>query len=231
MPSIDLHVHTSRYSSCSRLQPERLGLLADSLPVEAIVITEHDAIWPREELQQLQDRIGANLRLFRAVEVSTSEGHVLAYHLQDDRPLTPGMPLDELVRMAREDEAALVLAHPGRFIQSVPEGRGTCWDYLSAVEVMSNNITEPMIAQVRQAVAALEKPVVAGSDAHVAEIVGLYATSFPHMPADEAELARMIIDGSGVPWADVERIDSMRHMKPEKQILVVNPVETQEFQF
>ena len=90
---------------------------------------------------------------------------------------------------------------------------------------MSNNITELLIPQVRQAVLALGKPVVAGSDSHVAEILGLYATMFPRMPADETELAQMIIDGLGVPWANQEKIGEIRNRFPERKILWKNPME------
>jgi len=224
MVKIDLHLHTSRYSPCSKLSPEHLVQLSHALPVQAVVITEHDCTWSEEELQELQNQAEGAFRFFRAVEVSTSHGHVLAYNLQDRREVSKGMPLADLARIAREDEAALVLAHPGRFIKTIPEIREDYWDQISAVEVMSNNICEPMIPQVHQAVSALERPVVAGSDAHVAEIVGLYATMFPQMPADEAELARMITEGLGIPWADEPRIRDMRERTPEKTILSENPI-------
>jgi hypothetical protein len=135
------------------------------------------------------------------------------------------MPLKDLAFMAGEDGAALVLAHPGRFIGAIPENREDYWERISAVEVMSNNLCEPMIRQVRQAVSALKKPVVAGSDGHAAEIAGLYATVFPQMPEDEKELAQMIISGAGVPWADKQKIRDMREKNPAKAILLENPVE------
>lgn len=223
MIRVDLHLHTTRYSACSRLPVERLIEIAADVSVDAIVITEHDLLWPAQEIAELQQRVGATLRVFRAVEVTTDVGDILTYNLRDDRKIHKGMSFLELARWAREDEAALVLAHPGRYIREVPADRPPAWDQISAVEAMSNNLQEPQIGNVRQAVEALRRPTVAGSDAHDAEIVGLYATEFPRMPEDEGELARMIISGMGVPWADRERVESLRRERPERTILFSDP--------
>ena len=227
MVRIDIHLHTSRYSSCSKLSPEHLVVISGGLPIQAVVITEHDCMWAKEELEELQNQVEGDFRFFRAVEVSTTHGHVLAYSLRDSRKVSMGMPLEDLARMAQEDNAALVLAHPGRSSTTIPENHQDYWERISAVEVMSNNITELMIPQVRQTVLALKKPTVAGSDGHVAEISGLYATLFPQMPADETELAQMIINGLGVPWANENHIRDIRKQFPERKILSKNPMEDQ----
>jgi predicted metal-dependent phosphoesterase TrpH len=227
MVRIDMHLHTTRYSKCSRLSTERLIEISGDVRVHAIVITEHDVLWPGDELAELQQQVKGDLRLFRAVEVTTDIGDILTYNLSDSREITKGMPFETLAEYAREDGAALVLAHPGRYIQSVPEDRSSAWDQIAAVEVMSNNIMESMIPNVNQAVTTLRKPCVASSDAHDDEIVGLYATVFPRMPLDEAELARMIIDAVVSPWADERRVEEMRRKRPDRPILLENPVEQQ----
>lgn len=224
MIRIDMHLHTTRYSACARMSAERLVQISRDLPVHAVVITEHDVLWPREELEELQSQTDGQFRFFRAVEVSTDVGHILAYNLSEESDITVGMPLAKLARIAREEGAALVMAHPGRFTAAVPEPPSEAWQQIAAVEVMSNNIHVSQIPVVRQAVGALNKPMVANSDAHDEEIVGLYATEFPRMPEDEAELARMIIDGSCIPWADEDRVALQRSAKPDNPILYANPV-------
>lgn len=224
MVRIDMHLHTTRYSPCARLPVERLLEIVPDLPVDGLVITEHDILWPAEEVAELQSQVDGTFRFFKAVEVSTDVGHILAYNLRDDRDLEVGMPLSELAAIARDHEATLVMAHPGRFTALVPEGPPAAWQQIAAVEVMSNNIVEDMIPIVEQAVTALKKPHVANSDAHDEEIVGIYATEFPRMPANEAELARMIAEGAGVPWADEGRIRTLRLARPDRPILFRNPV-------
>ena len=225
MVAIDMHLHTTRYSRCSRLPVERLVEISRDVAVDAVVITEHDVLWSAEEIEELQNQLDGNLRVFRAVEVTTDIGHLLAYNLSDSRQIVAGMSLEELAGFAREDRAALVLAHPGRFIKYVPEELSDAWRQIAAVEVMSNNIHESQIPNVQQAVSTLGKPMVANSDAHDEEIVGLYATEFPRMPTDEADLARMIIDGAGIPWADEERVTVQRMARPDRPILYRNPIE------
>ena len=223
MVRIDLHVHTTRYSPCSRLNPETLISIAPDLPIQAVVITEHDIQWSAEEIEWAERSASGSIRFFRGVEVSTDVGHVLAYNLADHRRIGYGMPLEELTRIAHEDRAALVLAHPGRFGVGVPEPAIPPWTGISAVEAMSNNIHEPMREEVRRAASLLGSQTVAGSDAHDEEIVGLYATEFPRMPADEAELAEMIRTGAGSPWADIERVQALRAAHPDRPILLKDP--------
>jgi predicted metal-dependent phosphoesterase TrpH len=220
---VDLHFHTTRYSKCSRTPVERLIEISPDLEIEALTITEHDVLWSADEIQELQHQLGDNLRIFRAVEVTTDVGDVLTYNLSDDRDIRKGMPFEELAEYARIDGAALVLAHPGRYISEVPANRSAAWDQISAVEAMSNNIHESQISNVRQAVSELGRPTVAGSDAHDDFIIGLYATQFPRMPEDEADLAKMIISGVGIPWADTARVQQLRLDRPDRPILLTDP--------
>ena len=57
MISIDLHVHTSRYSFCSHISPEELIRLAPERGIDGIVITEHDWQWTNEEIKNLQESL------------------------------------------------------------------------------------------------------------------------------------------------------------------------------
>lgn len=50
MITIDLHVHTSRYSLCSHLSPQDLVRPAPKSGVDGIVITEHDWQWTCREI-------------------------------------------------------------------------------------------------------------------------------------------------------------------------------------
>ncbi|MDA3850043.1 MAG: hypothetical protein PF447_02095 [Spirochaetaceae bacterium] len=225
MVKIDLHLHSSRYSNCSQLSVEHLALIAPALPLQGVVITEHNKMWSKEELEELQQQVGSRFRFYRGVEIGTPQGHILAYNLKDTRKIYNNMPLKELSEMALEDKAALVLAHPGRFSQPIPHPPEDYWQALSAIEVMSNSIREELVPEIIQAVNTLKRPLVAGSDSHAAWTPGLYATIFPHMPVDEAELADMIIKGVGIPWANEKHIKDIRRQIPENTLLCKNPLE------
>ena len=49
----DLHVHTSRLSLCSRIDPGELGSAAREAGLSGIALTEHDEVWDRVALERL----------------------------------------------------------------------------------------------------------------------------------------------------------------------------------
>ena len=75
---IDHHIHTSRYSPDSSIDPIKLVERASSVGLDAVVITEHDYQWQADELAVLGARAPA-LRVFSGAEISAREGHFLVY--------------------------------------------------------------------------------------------------------------------------------------------------------
>ena len=72
---IDIHLHTNRYSPDSDISPEQLIVDAKAAGLTALAITEHDTLWPIEELAELNARPEANgLTILGGVEVSAMEG-------------------------------------------------------------------------------------------------------------------------------------------------------------
>src|SRR4029453_17761332 len=54
MMSFDLHMHTRRYSPDSEIDPFELVRRAKEIGLDGIVITEHDRLWPEDELEELR---------------------------------------------------------------------------------------------------------------------------------------------------------------------------------
>ncbi|MBN1934121.1 MAG: PHP domain-containing protein [Anaerolineae bacterium] len=71
---IDLHTHTNRYSTCSKLSPQSLCETAIRRGLDAIVITEHNVQWSPDEIANLQDQYPA-LKLYAGVEISVDDEH------------------------------------------------------------------------------------------------------------------------------------------------------------
>lgn len=213
---IDLHCHTTR-SQDSRLKPEEAVEAARAGGLDAVCFTEHDVLWPAEEVRSLSADTG--FPVFTGVEVSTEIGHVLAYGLPEfDLELRT---FATLVERARECGAALVFAHPyrrhfrfevpavltGKDITAALRRRG-----LSDVVALEcgNGNTRPMENTLAGEVAArLGLPTTAGSDAHAPERMGLWATEFEAPSGtlrDEADLTAAIRAGRirGVPLTPPE---------------------------
>ncbi|MGQ0481775.1 MAG: PHP domain-containing protein [Pseudonocardia sp.] len=210
---IDLHCHTTR-SQDSRLVPEDAVAAARDAGLDAVCFTEHDVLWPVEEVRSLSRAAG--FPVLAGVEVSTEIGHVLAYGLPEfDLGLRR---FAALVERARDCGAALVLAHPYRrhFRFEVP-AVVTAKDVTAALrrrglsEVAAlecgNGATRPIENTLAGEVALrLSLPTTAGSDAHAPERVGPWATEVRGAVGDEADLAAAIIAGRvrGVPMTRPE---------------------------
>jgi predicted metal-dependent phosphoesterase TrpH len=192
MFSIDLHVHTRLRSPCAEtLDPERLPALLRAAGLHGLVVTEHDAMWTEEEVARARRALRPEQRIYRGVEVTTSDGHYVVVGLPDATGLSPGMTPRTLVSLAHRSGAAVILAHPHRgragSFEAVPSG-------VDALELFG----EPDQARVLALARARGLAAVAGSDAHADERVGAAYTSFPRLPANERELAGLIVIGAGI---------------------------------
>ena len=67
----DLHIHTTKGSSDSSLNPEELVLEAERLSLRGLCITEHSGPWERHEFESFASR--HSLVLVRAMEVETDD--------------------------------------------------------------------------------------------------------------------------------------------------------------
>ena len=201
---IDLHVHTGRYSQCAEaLDPYLLDRAARESALDGLVITEHDAIWTDEEIAELRMRFGKNLKIYRGVEVSSSDGHFVVIGMQKTDKISVGISLAELFSIAAEYDAAIILVHPHRsdsgrrIIEKYPN-----WSsYLHAVEVASTYTHGGEEKSAARHLATLaDLAMVAGSDAHCLDNVGIYSTEFDFLPEDEAALAAAIKSRAGSPY-------------------------------
>lgn len=192
---IDLHVHTGRYSQCAEmLDPYLIEDFALRSGVSGVVLTEHDMQWQDEEIELLRASL-PRIAIFRGIEVSADGCHLLVIGMDDTGGLMRGANLKEIVRQTAVDEAAVILAHP--FRDADPGALPL--HLVDAVEIASTSFTQNESKRARQLAMELRKPAVAASDAHALTRVGWAWTEFPRMPADEAELARLIRDGAGRP--------------------------------
>ena len=188
---IDLHVHTSRYSPCAEcLEPGELLVAARRAGLEGVVVTEHDVLWAAEEVASLQGRV-SEVRLFRGFECTVQGAHLVVIGLDDAARLYRGMRFEAAVEIARQDGAAVILAHP--FRDSDLEGLPL--SLVDAVEVASTSFTADEAVRAWRLARRLGKPTVAGSDAHALPLVGWAWTELPALPGDELALAEVIRSG------------------------------------
>lgn len=175
----DHHLHTSRHSPDSVIDPLELIEQARRIGLDGLVITEHDYQWEPDELAELARR-AAPLRIFSGVEVSAREGHFLVYGLPSLEEVYPGIPLADLLNEVRRHDAAIVAAHPFRWDQPfdvIIAEHGPAFD---ALELVSNNVTPQTRSRTEAVLRAHSSSMGAtgSSDAHEIATVGCYFSEF-----------------------------------------------------
>lgn len=200
MLKFDHHVHTDRYSPDSVIDPYELIECAHRAGLDGVVITEHDAQWPGDELRELAEHAsGFGVRVFSGVEVSAREGHFLVYGLPDLKDVGPGITLAELVTVVKRHEAAIVAAHPFRWDQdfeSIVAQHGPVFDGL---ELVSNNVTLETRRKTERVLQAIPMGATGSSDGHEPDIVGCYYTEFSRPIATMADFVAAIRGREGRP--------------------------------
>ncbi len=191
---LDLHIHTSRYSPCSGMDPDDLMAAAKERGLDGVCLTEHQIVWPAEEAARLAEKHG--LAVFRGVEVTTTVGDILVFGLEES---IKGIPTPEELRTRVEAVGGLmILAHPFRgflvfgFSELMMDLGQACalpaMKLVDGLEVCNVRVTAAENDFARQVAEELGLISCGGSDAHSPEEVGCCVTVFEETLTDEASL-------------------------------------------
>jgi predicted metal-dependent phosphoesterase TrpH len=186
---IDLHTHTRVYSACSALTPEALVRSAQQRGLDGVCITEHDALWPHDEIERLSAEL--SFPVFRGIEVTTEAGHVLVFGASAFRPEMA--TLARLRELAHDDGALIYLAHPGRSYGASALDIPALFDSVEA----QNGTEGPLQNDNATAVArSCRLPGIGGSDAHSVREVAVCATEFEANIDSEATFIEALRSGA-----------------------------------
>jgi PHP family Zn ribbon phosphoesterase len=212
----DLHIHTTKGSSDSSLNPEELILEADRLGLRGLCITEHSGPWDRHEFEQFASR--HSVVLVRAMEVETDFGHMLAFGI--DR-YQPGFNQAAALRRAADRVGGFVItAHPFRNVfsrmgrsavltyQSVPDPlprrpkdalQHPVFTLAHAVEVANGGTSDAENAFAMEVAVSKGMPVTGGSDAHSSHGLARFVTAFRDEITTEEEFLKALHSGKFYP--------------------------------
>jgi predicted metal-dependent phosphoesterase TrpH len=195
---IDHHLHTSRHSPDSDIDPLDLVAHARAIGLDGLVITEHDYQWQGDELAELAARAHP-LLVFSGVEVSAFEGHFLVYGLSSLDQVGPGIALKDLLEVVKRHGAAIVAAHPFRWGQpfrDIVQEHGAVFD---ALELVSNNVTPETRARTEAILREYPMGRTGSSDAHDLQTVGCYFSEFDRRINSLADFVLALQNRSGHP--------------------------------
>lgn len=205
MLSVELHCH-SALSHDGRDPVEALLTRAAEVGLDAVAITDHDAIAASLEAADLAPEYG--LVGIPGVEVSSAAGHVLAVGVEELVPA--GLPFRETLDRVRAAGGIAVVPHPfGTTRHGVMNNVDR--DDLAgadAVEVYNSRLLTGRANRKAKSFAREQGvPATAGSDAHVAAMVGRAHTAVDaterSVPAilDAVRAGRTTVEGQRTPYS------------------------------
>ena len=189
----DGHVH-SHHSRDAKGAVLELAQCAQERGLHGFALTDHDTVAGHAEIEEAMQATG--LLIVPGIEVTSAEGHILAWNVHDD--IAKGRSLPRTVAAIRDQGGVAVAAHPLRMFSGLgPEGLRThsATGALRAAEGLNARERRLVQQNTQRVVAGLGIAAVGGSDAHWVEDIGTAYTVFDHAPADAAALVAMVRDG------------------------------------
>lgn len=171
---LDLHVH-SRHSPDSALPVELIASRLAAAGLQGFALTDHNSVAGHPELGAAWARF-PEFVLVPGVEVSTIEGHLLAYGLSEAPP--DQRPISETIDWVRDRGGVPVLAHPlrrshgvGRIVAETAQ--------VPAIETVNGHNSPRANRQAADVARRLDLGATGGSDVHELADLGRAYTEFP----------------------------------------------------
>lgn len=179
---VDLHTHSYERSLDSGVSAAGLAARARESGLDAICLTDHNALCPADEAAALGERF--ELAVIPGMEVGTDIGHVLVFGLERFHPEL--VHVRQLRRIVRTEGAVMIWAHPMRELAL----RRLDWEELpelfEGIEVLNGDHTDSTDGYFTEIASDLGLGMTAGSDAHSAQAIGRVATAFA-APIDDLD--------------------------------------------
>jgi predicted metal-dependent phosphoesterase TrpH len=181
----DLHVHTI-HSSDGRSTAEQILKQAECIGLGAVAFTDHNSIQGGQDAIKLPTK----LIVIRGVEVTSAEGHILAYGVGVDIP--SGRSATETIKLIHDAGGIAVAAHPGR-IWSGLKRNSILGHNFDGIEVHNARSTKGLNRKARALAENVKAPFTGGSDSHHFTTLGGGYTILPDDCKTEADVIAAIL--------------------------------------
>ena len=189
----DLHIH-SNFSNDGRSTVDEIIETAAAEGLGCISITDHNSF---EAYGLVKDN--GKVIVIPGIEVSSAEGHILAYGI--DRDIPRGMPIKETIDAIREAGGVAFAAHPYRWWSGLGEKNTLDHDF-DGVEAKNARSTASSNRKSEALAARIGKPVSAGSDAHIPRHIGQGIVELPDGIATWRDALDAVMAGKAKPVSE-----------------------------
>ena len=203
--TIDLHVHTSPASPCASSSVDDIITEARRIGLDGICLTDHNYQWDPKDIEALRKK--HDFPVLRGNEVTTVQGDILVFGLDED--IQGIIALKDLAEKVRAVDGFMIAAHPFRGFLAVSGDKlgldiekaaaRPMFALVDGVETLNSKVTVDENRFCGRVASTLKVPTTGGSDAHLAEEVGFYATRFSKIIHNEEELISALRAGDSVP--------------------------------
>ncbi|PSQ04035.1 phosphoesterase [Halobacteriales archaeon QS_6_71_20] len=204
MLSVELHSH-SALSHDGRDPVDMLLEQAAAVGLDALAVTDHDELSASLEAAALADDYG--LVGIPGMEVTSTAGHVLAFGIE--RAVPAGLDFDETLDRIHDQDGLAVVPHPFQKSRHgvAPHVTDEQLATADAIEVYNSRLlTGRSNRQAERFAVNRGVPMTAGSDAHIAEMVGQAVTEVGAVERsvdailEAVRAGRTSVVGKRTPW-------------------------------
>ncbi len=160
--------------------------------LHGLAVTDHNSLGGSQEALELAR--GSDLVVVRGMEISSRDGHILAYGVDEEVPR--GLNAAETVQRIEDLGGLAVAAHPYRFWSGLREEDVRAARFQAVEALNSRSVTRHN----RRAGALgreLQLPVTGGSDAHRLADIGRALVTIPKGAESEEEVLQALRRGEG----------------------------------
>ena len=192
----DLHIHSGAGDGVATVG-QILEYVEHETDLDLIGITDHDLIHGALEARELASRSAYRFEIIVGIEITTLEGHLLAYDLEESIRML--LPLAHTIELVHEQGGFCVVPHPMSWLTRSVGYHGLCRimeDERDEVCVEGLEVLNPTLAGrvIYDKVLSLNRQrwhvsELGGSDAHSLEFIGSGHTIFPGRGADDFRAA------------------------------------------
>jgi len=192
----DVHIHSGAGDGVASIA-DILEYVEYKTDLDLIAITDHDLLHGALEAKELAARKEYRFEVLVGMEITTLEGHLLAYDLE--RPVRMLLPLSRTIQLVHEQGGFCIVPHPMSWLTRSIGYRGLrriLEDSSDRLSVAGLEVLNPTLAGrvIRDRVQTLNRErwhlaEVGGSDAHSLDFIGSGHTLFPGRSTEDFRLA------------------------------------------